>query len=274
MAQASENYIHGHHPSVLRSHSWRTVQNSAAYLIPYLRPDMSVLDAGCGPGTITIDFAHKYVPQGSVIGIEPPPGDVLEGARKKASDEGVGNVGFGVGDINDLKEFEEGRFDVAHAHQVLQHIQDPVGALREMKRVTKKGGLVATREADFGSFVWYPDSPELNDWREIYAKVARSLGAEPYAGRRLVSWALQAGFPRESIDATAGTWCYSTKEEREWWTGLWADRVVSSRFAKHALEKGLVTQEKLEEWSKAWREWGKQEDAWFCVLHGEIVCRV
>lgn len=43
-------YTHGHHESVLRSHSWRTVENSAAYLVPMLKPHMHVLDIGCGPG--------------------------------------------------------------------------------------------------------------------------------------------------------------------------------------------------------------------------------
>ena len=58
MAAPSENYSHGHHESVLRSHSWRTVQNSAAYLAPHLTSGTTVLDVGCGPGTITIEPAN------------------------------------------------------------------------------------------------------------------------------------------------------------------------------------------------------------------------
>ncbi len=57
-------YIHGHHESVLRSHTWRTAANCAGYLLPSLRPDMRILDIGCGPGTITADLA-KLVPQGA-----------------------------------------------------------------------------------------------------------------------------------------------------------------------------------------------------------------
>ena len=52
-----EVYTHGHHESVLRSHTWRTAENSAAYLVPALRPGMDLLDVGCGPGTITTDLA-------------------------------------------------------------------------------------------------------------------------------------------------------------------------------------------------------------------------
>ena len=49
MSKARDTYTHGHHESVLRSHRWRTAENSAAYLLPYLAPGQSLLDIGCGP---------------------------------------------------------------------------------------------------------------------------------------------------------------------------------------------------------------------------------
>ena len=63
-----DTYTHGHHESVLRSHTWRTLENSAAYLIDELQPGRSLLDIGCGPGTITLDFAARLAP-GVVTGI-------------------------------------------------------------------------------------------------------------------------------------------------------------------------------------------------------------
>ena len=57
-------YTHGHHESVLRSHRWRTAENSAGYLLPLLRPGMRLLDVGCGPGTITMDLADVLGPAG------------------------------------------------------------------------------------------------------------------------------------------------------------------------------------------------------------------
>ena len=67
MPSSSDTYLHGHHDSVLRSHRWRTAENSAGYLLPRLAPDARVLDVGCGPGTITADLA-ALVPGGSVTG--------------------------------------------------------------------------------------------------------------------------------------------------------------------------------------------------------------
>ena len=57
-----EAYTHGLCDAILRSHRWRTVENSAAYLIPRLKRGRSVLDVGCGPGTITADLADRVAP--------------------------------------------------------------------------------------------------------------------------------------------------------------------------------------------------------------------
>ena len=264
-------YTHGHHRSVLRSHSWRTAENSAAYLIPAFKPDMTVLDIGCGPGTITLDFA-TLVSNGRVVGLDAAAG-VLDGARALATERGVKNVEFVTGDATALA-FADGTFDIVHAHQVLQHVGDPVRVLSEMRRVTKPGGIVAARDADFAAMAWYPESVGMTEWLDLYHKVTNANGGEADAGRRLLAWARQAGFAREQVTCTAGTWCFSTKEERDWWGGLWAERLVQSQFATTAREHGIATQEDLERVSQAWKEWAASEDGWFSVIHGEIQCRV
>ncbi|KAH7916652.1 S-adenosyl-L-methionine-dependent methyltransferase [Hygrophoropsis aurantiaca] len=262
-------YTHGHHESVLRSHSWRTAANSAGYLLPYLKPDMHILDIGCGPGTITIDLA-RLVPEGHVVGLEYA-SEVLPKARAAAAENGITNVEFRTGDICDLHDIKDNTFDVVHCHQVLQHISDPVKALSEMRRVAKDGGIVAARESDV--FTWYPEVEGMEDWHRIYHDVARKNGGQPEAGRRLVSWALQAGFDRTQITASAGTWCFSTPEERAWWSEMWADRTVGSNFARSATGNNLATREQLEQIARTWRKWGEQEDGWFTLLHGQIICR-
>ena len=232
---------------------------------------MHILDIGCGPGTITADFA-SLVPQGRVTGMESVPG-VLDQARSTATERGIHNIEFVVGDIHAL-EYPDNSFDVVHVHQVLQHISDPVKALSEMRRVTKPGGIVAARETDFAVMTWYPENEGLSDWLHLYIRVARSNGGEPSAGRRLVAWARLAGYDRAGITSTASAWCYSTPEERAWWGGSWAERVVSSSLAKSAVEGGFATKEELVRISEAWQQWTAEEDGWFAVLHGEILCQV
>jgi 2-polyprenyl-3-methyl-5-hydroxy-6-metoxy-1,4-benzoquinol methylase len=263
----SETYTHGHAESVLRSHTGRTVDNSAAYLAGHLRPGLDVLDVGCGPGTITVDLAQRVAP-GHVVGIEPVP-EPLEKARATAAQAGVENVTFVIGDVYDL-DASDNMFDVVHAHQVLQHLGDPVAALREMLRVCRPSGLIAARDADYEAMTWYPADPRLDRWLQIYRAVARGNGAEPDAGRRLLAWAHAAG----AADATSGAsvWCYASPGDRAWWGGMWAERIVSSAIARQAIDGAHTDADELSEIAIAWREWAARHDGWFAVLHGEILC--
>jgi SAM-dependent methyltransferase len=269
MPSTPDVYLHGHHDSVLRSHRWRTAENSAGYLLARLPPAARVLDVGCGPGTITVGLAAR-VPQGQVIGVDRA-GDVLAVARREAGRQGQANVAFEVGDVYRLA-FGDGAFDVVHAHQVLQHLSDPVGALAEMRRVGRPGGLVAARDSDYGGMFWFPEDPELTEWRELYRRVARVLGGEPDAGRRMLSWARAAGFA--AIEASAGCWCYTGPEDRAWWGTLWAERLTESSFGDRAVEQGLATRQDLDRLAGAWRRWAASDDGWFLIPHGEILCEV
>jgi ubiquinone/menaquinone biosynthesis C-methylase UbiE len=258
-------YTHGHHESVLRSHRWRTVENSAAYAAAYFVPGTHVLDVGCGPGTITLDIARRVAP-GRVMGIDAS-ADVIEQAERDGAD--TENVEFATGDIYAL-DLADASFDVVHAHQVLQHVPDPVGALREMRRVCKPGGVVAARDSDYSAFTWYPEDPTLQAWLALYIKIARTNRGEPDAGRRLLSWGRAAGF--SAVEPSASAWCYATSEERTWWGDLWADRITTSAIAEQAERDGFATRADLETMAAAWRTWAADPDAWFAVLHGEIVC--
>ncbi|GEL95487.1 methyltransferase domain-containing protein [Cellulomonas composti] len=270
MSTRSDVYVHGHHESVLRSHRWRTAENSAAYLLSSLEPGMRLLDVGCGPGTVTVDLARRVAP-GEVVGIDASE-RVVEIARTTASDAGVPNATFEVGDAYTLP-FEDDSFDVVHAHQVLQHLTDPVAALREMRRVARPGGIVAVRESDYAGMTWYPTSPGLDEWSELYHEVASANHAEADAGRRLVSWVRAAGFDPATTVPGAGVWCYSTPEDRTWWAELWAERCLASNFAAQAIMHGLADEVGLELIADAWREWGRTPDGWFAVLHGEVLAR-
>ncbi|MEU4209480.1 class I SAM-dependent methyltransferase [Streptomyces sp. NPDC026206] len=267
--QGGAVYIHGHHESVLRSHGRRTAADSAAYLLPELRPQHRILDIGCGPGSITADLA-ALVPRGEVTGLDAAAG-ILEQARAAVRERGLDNVRFATGDVRAL-DFPDGSFDVVHAHQVLQYLDDPVAALREMRRVCRPGGVVAVRDVVYTAMTWYPRVPGLDAWQRLYVRVARAGGGEPDAGSRLLSWARQAGL--SDVTATVGTWCYADAEKRAWWSGLWADRTTSSAFAARAVDGGHTDRAGLEAIARAWHEWGRHEDGWFAVLNGELLCRV
>jgi SAM-dependent methyltransferase len=261
-------YTHGHHESVLRGHQRRTAEDSAAYLLPHLTAGSSLLDIGCGPGTITADLAARVAP-GHVVAVDQS-ADVLDVARAEVERRNLSNVSFATADVHRL-DFRDDAFDVVHAHQVLQHVEDPVQALREMRRVCRPGGVVAARDADYAGFIWFPRLPALDLWLDLYEKVARANQGEPDAGRHLLSWALAAGF--DDITPTGSLWCYATAATREWWGGMWADRILHSGVAGQLLALGLATTARLEEIAAAWRAWAAAPDGWLAVPHGEIVCR-
>ena len=269
MPSSSDTYLHGHHDSVLRSHRWRTAENSAGYLLARLAADARVLDVGCGPGTITADLAAR-VPDGQVTGIDAA-GDVLAMAKAEADRRGQANIGFEVGDVYAL-DFADDTFDVVHAHQVLQHLTDPVAALIEMRRVCRPGGLIAARDGDYGGRFWFPEDPGLTEWQALYRNVARAIGGEPDAGRHMLSWARQAGF--DAVEASASAWCYTGPADRPWWGASWAERLTESPFGDRAVEHGLATRDDLERLAEAWRRWATSEDGWFLIPHGEILCQV
>ena len=266
----ADRYTHGHHESVLRSHRWRTAENSAGYLLPHLAPGQRLLDVGCGPGTITLDLAERVAP-GAVVGIDASP-DVIAAAT--AARDGAGldatRVTLAVGDVYDLAA-DDASFDVIHAHQVLQHLTDPVAALREMRRLLAPNGLVAVRESDYGAFAWAPEDPLLDRWLELYHQVTRANGADADAGRHLPGWFRAAGFT--DLTVSSSTWTFTEPDDRAWWGGLWADRVVASAFAGQAVEYGLSTSEELDAIAAAFRRWAAEDDGVFVVLHVEVLAR-
>ncbi|SOB82289.1 methyltransferase domain-containing protein [Streptomyces sp. 1331.2] len=269
--QPAAVYTHGHQEAVLRSHRSRTAADSAAYLLPELRPGQTVLDIGCGPGTITADLAELVGPEGRVVAVDTSAEVLQQAAEYVAGRPGpAAEVVFEQADVHRLP-YRDGEFDVVHAHQVLQHVADPVTALREMRRVTAPGGVVAARDVDYASMTWFPEVPALERWLELYRRTARANGGEPDAGRRLLSWARAAGFAE--VTASATTWTYATPEQRAWWGGMWADRVTGTALGRAVVERGYAEPEEPERIAAGWREWSTAGDGWFSMLHGEILAR-
>lgn len=261
-----DTYTHGHHEAVLRSHRARTAQNSARYLLDHLRPGQRLLDVGCGPGTITADLAAIVAP-GEVVAIEREQ-SVVDEAAAVAAERGLRNLRAELGDVYQLA-FNDAAFDVVHAHQVLQHLSNPVAALREMRRVARPGGLVAARDADYGGMVWYPADARLDRWMEIYSAVARANRAEPDAGRHLLGWANRVGF--SSVTVTASVWCYADDTTRQWWGSTWATRMTRSAVAEQAVADGIATAAELEAVAAGFRDWADHPDGFFSIPHGELI---
>ena len=155
-----------------------------------VRPGATVLEVGCGTGVVLRDAAQIAGARGRVTGIDPSH-ELLKVARPlcgAARGRAPIEVRKGTGA---RLPFAANRFDVALAITVILHVADPLAVVREMVRVTRRGGRVGLQDQDFGVIaVAHPDR-DLTD--RVMHGVARHMYEEPYSGRRLPGLLRAAG---------------------------------------------------------------------------------
>jgi ubiquinone/menaquinone biosynthesis C-methylase UbiE len=262
-----EKYTHGYHSSVVSAHAVRRANEAAAFILPLLKSPARLLDFGCGPGTITIDLAEHLMPDGSVVGIDSS-AQVIEQARSTATVRHVENVSFEVNSIYETGYASES-FDAAYAHQVLQHLSEPVRALNEIRRVLVPDGICGVREVDWGTTAIWPKDDRLTRFIDVYRQVTDRNGGDANAGRNLKQWFGDAGF--SDLVVTTSTWSFSDEAGLKWWGEQWAERILHSDLATRALEYGIATEGELAEISQGWLDWMRAPGAFFAFTQVEVV---
>jgi len=161
-----------------------------------LKPNMKVLDAGCGTGAVTRKIASKVLPA-ETYGIDIDPLFINE-AKKTALNEGMMNIRFELGNIDKLT-YDDGFFGLSYCRLVLMHVKNPVKTIAELKRVTKEGGIVAASDIDDGTILTYPPAPKFFDLWAKLGERAKARGDDRYIGRRLYSLFSEAGLKSTRI---------------------------------------------------------------------------
>jgi ubiquinone/menaquinone biosynthesis C-methylase UbiE len=237
--------------------SERSAVENAAFLLPHLKPGMSLLDAGSGPGSITCGLAHAVAP-GQVIGIDIEATQV-ERATKLASEQGVTNVRFQVGSAYDLPVAERS-VDVVFAHTLLNYLPEPARALNEFRRVLKSGGLVAIRERDISTMIIEPASPVAEAVLALVIRYRNAQGNQDSNGRRLRGLLLEAGFSPVESFAFGNLWGGS-----EYVAGV--DSLLRSRaFRVSVTEHGWTDDAGLEQLLADMHTWGQRPEAFAAML--------
>jgi ubiquinone/menaquinone biosynthesis C-methylase UbiE len=160
-----------------------------------LKNKKDILDVGCGTGAVTLDIAQST--KGNVVGIDID-SEKLEEAERVLSI--IPNIKLMKADTLNLP-FEDESFDLVVFSVVLIYIKDQQKAIREMARVTKRGGYVlATLEPDYASYIDYPETPIA----PLINKHMEDLGADVRTGRKLKFLFANAGLKTEAGLETAG----------------------------------------------------------------------
>jgi ubiquinone/menaquinone biosynthesis C-methylase UbiE len=229
---------------------------------------MHVLDCGCGPGSITLDVARRLAP-GPVVGIDVDVEQVGR-ARRLASESGVANVRFEVGSIYELP-FPDATFDAAYANNVLNHLGDPLRALREMRRVLKAGGVVGISDTVGDRLVFTPTNPLLERGVELFRLMKYHNGASRnYDARRLRQFLSETGYVR-SIGYALGPQCYGTPEATRHLAEALVLLIGSEGFRDVVLSQGWADAALLDEVIAAVREWGERPDSFHAALNCAVV---
>ena len=246
-------YTHGYTNPAFAGIASRTAANHAYFLLPHLKSGDTLLDIGCGPGTITLGLAEAVAPgRASEVDIGE---EFIELARDGAESAGVQNVNFATGDALKL-DFDDESFDAVFACALLEHLPEPIDAMKEWKRVLKPGGVVAVVSGAVSRHAYAPDSP----WRNVgfYLAVWEQNGGHPEIGLTQPKLLEDAGFSEievggfiTSLDALAQV--------------AWAERMREPSFITQAVEGGFATEEEIEDLATEIEAWAKLENSWYLL---------
>lgn len=155
-----------------------------------LQPGAVVLDVGCGAGEVCVELAERVGPTGRVAGLDLS--ETMIQAARAAAERAGRPVEFQVGTAYELP-FADATFDAVRAERVLQHLETPEAALREMVRVTRPGGRIVVFDPDHGQLTL---SLDVSPHRRVFEATRRSLLqmiVNPHSGTRLRNQLTRAG---------------------------------------------------------------------------------
>jgi SAM-dependent methyltransferase len=251
-----ETYIYRSNPAVAVAQGQRTAAHEADFFLPHLRPGMRLLDAGCGGGSITVGLAEAVAPV-TVFGLDLEVFRLVE-ARRRTEEGAIVNAAFLGGDLHALP-FPDASFDAVFSHHVLQHVRDPLAALREFHRVLRPGGVVGIRDPDEGATLFAPMTPLLVEARDLEMRLRRHLGSDPTYARNQRRLLLEAGFVRPEAQAVVQAWG-TPPLARESAVG-WRRRLAGPSGGAMLVALGWITPDRLTAIVDEILAWGERPDA-------------
>ena len=245
----SSRYVHGY-GTASQTMAVRTAENFAGFFTPHLKQGMTVLDMGCGPGTISVGLAELVAP-GVFHGVDIGASEVAK-ATERAEELGLSNARFQTADATNLP-FDDEIFDAAFSSAMLEHVPEPSLVIDEMKRVLNPGGMVALIGGSPSRIVPVPDKPFVHRALEVYVTVWKHRGGHPEMGTEQIELLTQAEFTDITVTGT-----FEARQA----TADYAERMTADLFVKEAEKLGVSTSEELEEIAERIREFAGMGGRW------------
>lgn len=159
-------------------------------------PNAVVLEAGCGVGAQTVTLARNS-PRAHFVSVDISE-ESLGAAERNAAAAGLKNVEFMRADIFHLP-FPRAAFDHVFLCFVLEHLADPLRALRALRDVLKPTGTITVIEGDHGSTYFHPDDAAARDAVQCLVDLQRMAGGNGLIGRALYPLFVAAGFAEVAV---------------------------------------------------------------------------
>jgi SAM-dependent methyltransferase len=211
----SHEYVHGY--SGREQERLLDQANTLAQLLHYdtFYPKGSiVLEVGCGIGAQTIILAQKS-PEAHFTSIDIS-NESLETARTAVKQRDLSNVKFCTADVFKLP-FEADSFDNIFVCFILEHLRNPLEALKQLKKVLKPGGTITVIEGDHGSAYFFPESKFAQQAINCLVRLQSDLGGNALIGRQLYPLLKQAEFKEIHITPRQ---VYADSSRPEWVDGF------------------------------------------------------
>jgi ubiquinone/menaquinone biosynthesis C-methylase UbiE len=258
MTTAKNDYKFGYgQAQVNMFQKWRTIDNHGEFIKPYLQKGSKVLDCGCGPGSITLGIA-KLIAPGQVIGIDISD-EQIKLAQHNAKKQNIGNAIFQQPNVFELP-FADNTFDLVFEHAMLNHLANPLDAIKEQIRVVKPGGFIAAK--DGLATIIYPQSELLKEADKLYHQPIKESGGDSYLGLKLKELFHQAGLQNIQYNIQAFNWPIDVVSDFR------IQALETSTYNQQLLYEGKLTAKQIQIYQQAWRDFANAKGAIFSFVWG------
>jgi ubiquinone/menaquinone biosynthesis C-methylase UbiE len=257
-----QKYNTGYGKNQIKIMHERKLETHGQFIVPYLRPGMDVLECGCGPGTMTIGIAKAVFP-GKVVATDISE-EQLQLAGANAKVEKVTNISFQLSSTNNLP-FPDNTFDLIFSQALLDHLENPLNAIKEQKRVAKIGGLITAHSGNFSRKILYPTNSTLEEAISLRWQAITESGGDIDLGLKLGHLFHQANLQNIHFSM------FCDNRDVEAYANCFADEVFEFPYFKKLLAAKRISIEKLQSFQKAWLDFAKVPYAYYGSLWGEAI---